>query len=90
MGLVEFTSFTNWDDKIFVDPSQVMVIKRYHQDRDLGEYSSLIMRDGTIITVTGLPTAVAKKVRDGLEVEWMIAYFTGFLVGYLVGKGKIK
>ncbi len=69
MSLVEFRSFSCWEDRIYVDPTQVMVIKRHHQDRDMGEYSSLIMRDGTIITVQGLPSTVAKEIRDAMEVE---------------------
>lgn len=61
--LVEFTSANSWEE-IFVSPDDVSVIERFRKDRNLGEYSQILMRDGTRIYVHGLPTKVAKKIRD--------------------------
>jgi hypothetical protein len=63
--LVEFISAGNWQEKVYINPDDVIVIKRYHRDRDLGEYSTLTMRTGETVNVDGLPTRVAKEIQNG-------------------------
>jgi hypothetical protein len=68
INLIWFSPARNWEDRIYVDPSEVIVIKRCHYyDRDMGEYSTLTMKNGETLDVAGLPQAVAKAIRDAKE-----------------------
>lgn len=62
--MIKLTPAQKWNEEIFIDPSEVVVIKRCHYDRDMGEYSTLTMRNGETIDVAGLPTAIAKIIRN--------------------------
>jgi hypothetical protein len=66
--LIKFTPALKWDEEVYVDPEQVSVIKRCkfdaHYNTVGGEYSTLIMHNGEHIDVMGLPTKVAKIIRD--------------------------
>lgn len=63
-NLISFTSAHNWQEKVFVDPADVSVIKRLHKDRDMGEYSEIIMKNGERVAVCGLPSDIAIQVRN--------------------------
>jgi hypothetical protein len=65
--LIKLIPSKGLDEEIFVDPGEVVVIKRCHYDRDMGEYSTLTMRNGEAIDVYGLPTSIAKQIREATE-----------------------
>ena len=69
MKLVEFMSSKSCNEKIFVDPDEVSFIRRVRYDRDLGEYSQIVMKNGERVDVLGLPTKVAKVIRDAEAIS---------------------
>ena len=62
--LIEFTSAENWQENVFVDPDEIILIKRCYVSRDMSKYSTLALRNGNEINVSGSPENVAKKIRD--------------------------
>jgi hypothetical protein len=64
--LVEFTSAEDWRENVFVDPDEVILIKRRgsNSSMDMSPYSTLTLRNGAEVAVSGSPTVVAKKIRD--------------------------
>jgi hypothetical protein len=65
--LIELTSAAHWDEKTIVNAEDVSVICRLKKDRGMGEYSTLIMKNGERIEVSGLPSHIAMLVRRGLD-----------------------
>ena len=63
-NLIEFISAENWQDKIYVDPDEVVLITRFYLSHDMSQYSSLSLRNGNVVNVSGSPTVVAKTIRD--------------------------
>ena len=64
--LIEFTSAEKWDDPVFVDPGEVSVITPLHKDRDLASYTRLIMKNGSVIEVSGSVERIAECIRAEL------------------------
>ena len=65
--LIEFTSAYNWEEKVFIDPGDISLIKRFTRERDLASYSQLVMKSGATIEVLGTPEQTAKSIQ-----EWLI------------------
>lgn len=69
MSLVRFTDISVCGDAVFVEASEVILIQRHSEPRNLESYSKISMRNGTEILVVGLPSAVAKAIRGGLTEQ---------------------
>lgn len=61
--MIEFKSADSFDS-VFINPQEYAVVKRFQKDRSMGEYSTIIMKNNEHINVVGLPSIVAKKIRE--------------------------
>lgn len=62
--LVSFTCADHYSDKVFVDPSQVAIVIPLRKDRDLGEYSAIVMHSGHTVEVSGSSDRIAKRINS--------------------------
>ncbi|MBA4399848.1 MAG: hypothetical protein C0396_08290 [Anaerolinea sp.] len=60
--LIKFQYAHNWEERVFVDPNEVVSIQQIRKDRGMGCFSRLSMKNGTTLDIGAEPEDVAKEI----------------------------
>jgi hypothetical protein len=62
--LIKFGSADHWEDDVYIDPDDVSFVIPLHRDRDLGQYTTVEMKNGSRINLRGAISYVVEKIRE--------------------------